>query len=325
MSFSIIICFYNAGIKLIPTLQHLKKLDISGITGCELILVNNNSNDNSCAIIQEEMNDFTLFPWKLVDEPRPGLSNARLKGIAESQFEYMLFCDDDNWLSPDYIQKAIPILKAHTNIAVLGGYGDAVSDVPLPDWFEQHKNFYAVGPQFPTNGKVFGVRNMVYGAGMIVNRSAWNYLISKGFTFFALGRTGKNLSSGEDSEMCLAFQIAGYDIWYNNSLQFKHYIEPTRLTEDHFKKLRKGMSSSGYVIQFYRRYLFGYRPTITPNFWIKELMYVCKDLLKELFIKPSLEGVKRNLRFSKYLLQERGNYSENVRTVLEICEKLNSE
>lgn len=324
MTFSIIICFYNASHKLIPTLRHIKNLDVSSITDCELILVNNNSHDDSCAIIQNEMNEFTLFPWKLVDEPKPGLSNARQKGIAESQFEYLLFCDDDNWLASDYMQTALPILESHKNIAVLGGYGEAISDIPIPHWFEQHKNFYAVGEQFPTNGKVYGVRNMVYGAGMIVRRSAWNYLISKGFTFFALGRTGKSLSSGEDSEMCLAFQIAGYDIWYNNTLRFKHYIEPQRLTDEYFKKLRKGMSSSGYVIQFYRRYLFGYKPKITKYFWIKELAYVCKDILKGLFVNSSREAFNRNLRFSKYLLQERGNYSKNVRNVLAICEELSS-
>ena len=321
-SISIIICFYNAGIKLIPTLQHIKNLDISSITGCELILVNNNSNDNSCAIIKKEMNGFSLFPWKIVDEPKPGLSNARLKGISESKYDYLLFCDDDNWLASDYIQHAMQILNANTNIAVLGGYGDAVSDIPFPNWFEQNKNFYAVGEQFPTNGKVFGVRNMVYGAGMIVRRQAWEYIISKGFTFFTLGRTGKSLSSGEDSEMCLAFQIAGYDIWYDNSLQFKHYIEPSRLTNVHFKKLRKGMSSSGYVTQFYRRYLFGYKPKVTKRFWFKEFLYSVKDLVLGIFVKPTKSGIKRNIDFSLYLLRERGGYNENVRKVVGICENL---
>lgn len=321
-SISIIICFYNAGNKLIPTLQHIKDLDISNITECELILVNNNSNDDSCTIIQNEMKGFNLFPWKIVDEPKPGLSNARLKGISESKFEYLLFCDDDNWLAKDYIQNAISILTSNSNIAVLGGYGEAVSDIEFPEWFNKNKNFYAVGEQFPHNGKVFGIRNVVYGAGMIVRRYAWEYISSKGFTFFTLGRTGKSLSSGEDSEMCLAFQIAGFDIWYDNSLRFTHYIEPKRLTESYFKKLQKGMSSSGYVTQFYRKYLFGYKPHVTKYFWLKEFLYSVKDLLKGLFVKPTKLGIKRNLDFTMYLLRERGKYNKNVKKVLQICENL---
>ena len=319
---SILVCFYNAEHKLPKTIEHIKKLDISNITECELILVNNNSNDDSCTIIQNEMKGFNLFPWKIVDEPNPGLSNARLRGITESQHEYLLFCDDDNWLASDYIQNAISILTSNSNIAVLGGYGEAVSDIEFPEWFNKNKNFYAVGEQFPYNGKVFGVRNVVYGAGMIVRREAWEYIILKGFTFYTLGRTGKSLSSGEDSEMCLAFQIAGFDIWYDDSLRFKHYIEPKRLTENYFKKLQKGMSSSGYVTQFYRRYLFGYKPQVTKYFWLKEFLYSVKDLVKGVFVNPTKSGIKRNMDFSLYLLRERGRYNENVKKVLGICDGL---
>lgn len=321
-SFSIIICFYNAGGKLIPTLEHIKHLDISNITTCELILVNNNSNDDSCVIIQEEMKEFSVFPWKIVDEPNPGLSNARLKGIAESQFEYMLFCDDDNWLASDYIQNAISILEPNKTIAVLGGYCEAVSDIELPKWFAKIKNYYAVGEQFPTNGKVHGVRNVVYGAGMIVRRTAWEYIVSNGFTFFTLGRTGRKLSSGEDSELCLAFQIAEFDIWYDNSLQFKHFIESKRLTNSYLKQLQNGMSSSGYVTRFYRNYLFGYKPHVTKYFWLKEFLYSLKDLVQGIFVKPTIVGMKRNLDFTLYLVRERSRYNENVKKVLGICENL---
>ncbi len=317
-SISIIICFYNAGNKLMPTLQHIKALDISSITACELILVNNNSNDESCNIIMKELQGFTLLPWRIVDEKTPGLSNARLKGIAESQYEYILFCDDDNWLAPDYIQKAIPILKSNRNIAVLGGYGEAVSDIKFPEWFVKYQNFYAVGEQFPHNGRVFGVRNVVYGAGMIVQRKAWEYIVSKGFTFFTLGRTGKSLSSGEDSEMCLAFQIAGFDIWYNNSLRFKHYIEPKRLTITYLQRLQKGMSSSGYVTQFYRRFLFGYTPKITRYFWFKEFLYSIKEIL--LFTNKN--NIKRNIAFALYLIKERNNYNVTVKKIVTLCKEL---
>jgi len=318
-SVSILVCFYNAAHKLPKTLEHIKKLDISNITECELILVNNNSNDDSCTIIQNEMKGFNLFPWKIVDEPNPGLSNARLRGIAESQYEFLLFCDDDNWLAKDYIHNAISILTSNSNIAVLGGFGEAVSDIEFPEWFNRHKNFYAVGEQFPYNGKVFGVRNVVYGAGMIVRREAWEYIISKGFTFFTLGRTGKSLSSGEDSEMCLAFQIAGFDIWYDDSLRFKHYIEPKRLTENYFKKLQKGMSSSGYVTQFYRRYLFGYKPHVTKYFWLKELIYTLFEIVKN-FKTFSLFLQSRNrILFLLYLLHERKKYNENVNKLINFC------
>ena len=118
----------------------------------------------------------------------------------------------------------------------------------------------------PQNGKVYGVRNVVYGAGVFIRKSAFEYIQNKGFSFYNLGRTGKKLSSGEDSEMCLAFQIAGFSIWYDDSLKFKHYIEPNRLSKKYIKKLQKGMNESSYISRFYRHYLFGYQPNITKYF-----------------------------------------------------------
>ena len=224
-SISIIVCFYNAGDKLYKTCDSIKGLLFDDLENVEVIFVNNNSNDNSVEIINNLFESFSLFPWKIVNEPKPGLSYARLKGIESSHYEYLLFCDDDNWLSKDYLQIGSKILQNDSMIAVLGGKGAAVSEIELPVWFEQNKNFFAVGKQFTESGQVKGYRNVVYGAGMFVRKSAFQFLISKGFQFYNLGRTGKKLTSGEDSEMCLAFQIAGYKIWYEEELTFQHHIE----------------------------------------------------------------------------------------------------
>lgn len=320
-SISIIICFYNAGKKLIPTLKNIQALKIEELSDCELILVNNNSSDNSCQIIENTMKDFTSFSWKIVAEPNPGLSNARLKGIMESKNELILFCDDDNWLDENYAQKASKIMEENQKIAVLGGFGTAVSDIPLPGWFEENQNYYAVGPQMPENGRVIKKRNVVYGAGMVVRRSAWQHIVANGFKFLTLGRTGKKLSSGEDGELCLAFQVAGFYVWYDDSLKFRHYIEPSRLTKSHFQKLKKGIGSSGYVAKFYLSFLNGYTPNITPLFWVKEALHLFKDLIISL-LKFSIKDISRNYNYIKYILSERSNYNKDVASIANVCKNL---
>lgn len=321
---SIIICFYNAGTKLIPTIKHIKELNVEGIDFVELILVNNNSNDDSENIINKELGGFNLFHWEIVFEGKPGLSNARVAGIEKAKGAFLLFCDDDNWLDKEYIQRAFPILEMNENIAVLGGYGSPVSDTEIPEWFYSFENSYAVGRQRVESGKIHGDRNVVYGAGMIVNRDAFYKIHSKGFSFKTLGRTGQKLSSGEDSELCLAFQIAGYDIWYDEQLLFKHYIEPRRLTERYLYDLKKAMSTSGYISRFYRRYLFGYKPKISKFFWLKELIYTVKYIMVNLFRKVSTIELKRNLNFLVYLVKQRKKYNENVKSVLSICQAIDS-
>lgn len=320
-SLSIIICYYNAGVKLIPTLTHIKNLDISGWEAVELILVNNCSDDNSNELAKNNLKDFNKFTWKIINEATPGLSNARLKAFSESKADFLLFCDDDNWLSPDYITKAIGIFKNDPEIAVLGGKGKPVSEITIPEWFDKYKNFYATGEQMPRSGLVKGSRNVVYGAGMFVRRSAWDYIVSRGFKFYSLGRTGKKLSSGEDSEMCLAFQIAGFKIWYEDSLLFSHYIEPKRLTLSYCKKLDQ-INSIYFITNYYRRFLFGFVPKVTEWFWLKEFLYSTKDILTGLIKLNNFDEIRWNIYFSVYLLKRRKKYNKDVEEFIKICVSL---
>ena len=251
-------------------------------------------------------------------EQNPGLANARLKGIQESAYDILLFCDDDNWLASDYLSFALPILQNDKQIAVLGGIGKEVSDVAFPAWFLSHQAFFAVGKQMSQSGLVKGVRNVVYGAGMIVRKPYFIELQEKGFAFFNLGRTGGKITSGEDSEMCLAFQIAGYKIWYDENLQFQHYIDPKRLTKDYLLKLKSGMESSRYISRFYLEYLNGYAPKVSRYFWLKELVYLFNDSIKMMFSFNKV-ALKRNSDFAKYLLSERTRYNKNVQLIVNNC------
>jgi len=318
LKISIILCFYNASKKLIPTIDHIKKLDISNIVGIELILVDNNSNDDSCLIIQKLLSNFKGYPWKIVAEPNPGLSNARMKGIAESKYEILLFCDDDNWLSPDYLTKGIDILQKDPKIAILGGYGEAVSDIQLPNWFEINKLYYAVGEQI--KGADYGDCLVLYGAGMFMRKQFFLYIASKGFGFFNLGRTGTKLSSGEDSELCLAFKIAGYTIWYDKTLTFFHFIESKRLTSPYLKKMQKGISTS-FINRFYLDYFNGYVPKITRYFWLKEFLFSLKDGCIAL-MKMKWSYSERSLTLCWYILKERNKYNTNAQRIITICDSL---
>lgn len=318
---SIIICFYNAALKLKETLESIKRINIDGFN-VELILVNNNSKDNSEDVVKSVMDGFEGFPWRIIKEIKPGLTYARLKGINDANYNQLLFCDDDNWLARDYLQIGLGILKKNNKIAVLGGRGEAVSTIEIPIWFSNVENYYAVGKQVQQSGRVFGNRNVVYGAGMFVRKDYFFAIYENGYKPFSKDRVGNSLSSGGDSEMCLAFQIAGYDIWYSEQLKFKHYIEEKRLTFDYLEKLQKGINESAFVSRFFRDYLNGYSPNITKYFWFKEYLNSLFDTLK-MFLSLNL-NIKRNLKFQFFLLKERSNYDKNVKTIINMCNQLHN-
>ena len=318
---SIIICFYNTGEKIIPTLEHITRLNTNGISGLELILVNNCSTDNTPELIHETLKNEHTIPWKIVNESKPGLTNARLKGINEASFDLLLFCDDDNQLSEDYLVIGSEILHSNDKIAVLGGKGIPVSTVDIPEWFEKEQIFYACGPQFTQTGRVIGSRNVVYGAGMFVRSKYWQEICERGFLPISSDRQGGALSSGGDSEMCLAFQIAGYHIWYDDRLIFQHFIEPRRLTVAYLIELKKGMSTSRFFTRYYLDFLIGKHITVSSHFWFKELVYVIKDFILNIF-RLNFNDVNRQVTFIKLLLTKRGDYDKKVSEILGVCEKL---
>ena len=318
---TIVICFYNAAARIVPTLQHI--IDQSGRNhlNTELVLVNNASTDDSDRIIKETMQGFSLFPWKIVHEKTPGLANARLCGLKNVAFDILLYCDDDNWLDVDYVNKAELILRNDSSIGILGGLGRAVSSMPIPDWFENVQNYYAVGPQMPARGRVIGSRNVVYGAGMLIRKSVFEELLTAGFVFQSLGRTKSNLSAGEDSELCLAVQIMGYHIYYDDSLTFSHFIEPRRLTESYFQKMKNGISTSGFYSKFYLDFFKGRNIAEIPSyFWFKELIYTILSVFNSL-VRLNF-NMNRELSLIRFLIKERSNYDISVKNILILCRKL---
>lgn len=320
---SVIVCLYNAKDKISETICALKNLCIEGIPNVELIFVNNNSSDNSVEIISQEMQGFEQFSYCIINESIPGLSNARMAGINKASYNYLLFCDDDNWLDEDYLRIGFKVLNSDHKIGILGGLGEAVSSVELPMWFNDVKNYYAVGPQAEKSGVVKGKRNVVYGAGMFVRKDYLLGIIGQGFTSFSSDRVGNKLSSGGDSELCLVFQIAGHKVWYDERLKFKHFIEANRLTVEYINALKVGIDSSRFITRFYLDFIQGYTPKITKYFWVKELCYAIKSLIVS-FLKGARAGWERDLLFIKFLLTQKSEYNRNVHELVKLCQRLSA-
>src|SRR6187402_2986286 len=109
---SVIICCYNSVARIEPTLKHL--FAQKGVTASEweIILVDNGSTDSTSATALQLWNSLEgeKPAFKVLQESIPGLSTARQTGIDAAAFEYVLFCDDDNWLQEDYVANGLKIM-----------------------------------------------------------------------------------------------------------------------------------------------------------------------------------------------------------------------
>jgi glycosyltransferase involved in cell wall biosynthesis len=100
--------------------MHLAFQKVSPEIKWEIIVVDNASTDNTGQVASLNWSKYGLAEvgFKVVKELKAGLSYARHKGINEAAFEYLIFCDDDNWLSENYIETAYNIISENAKIGI---------------------------------------------------------------------------------------------------------------------------------------------------------------------------------------------------------------
>ena len=224
---TILICTYNGAQRLPVTLRYIAAQEIPTTIACELIVVDNASTDQSAAIINKEWKQYnTSIELRVITELRPGLTYARETGFTQAQYNYIILCDDDNWLAPDYVHKAFTNMEQYQHIGILGGNGRFVYEMPAPGWLLAC-NLYAGGPQARESGEI--ADQFVYGAGAVLRKTAYEDICARGFVSALPDRQGHQLSSGGDYELCYALALAGYSIWYDASMHFDHFITANRL------------------------------------------------------------------------------------------------
>ena len=116
---SFIICTYNREKYIYECLSKLAKNTEQ--KGCEIVLVNNNSTDNTAAECERFVKDYKPTNYRYVVETKQGLSFARNRGIAEAQGEWLVFLDDDAMVETDYITNLQKHLSEHPEAGAFGG------------------------------------------------------------------------------------------------------------------------------------------------------------------------------------------------------------
>lgn len=283
MNISVIVCTFNGKNRLGSCLSALIAQEYA--PEFEVIVVDNASTDGTNEYVSSFFNSFPkLIPFTIVKESKPGLLNARLAGLYVAKFDWVLFCDDDNVVSKDFLIKCSGILEKNDRIGVLGSKGVPEFLGTKPEWFDLYYSSYAVGPQ--NNLGNTNVLGFVYGACSTFRKKPLLNLFENGFIPILSGRKGKEMSSGDDVEWCYLMQLSGFQIKYSDSLIFTHKIPQPRLSWKYFLKLKGGISSNAGIFSSYQVY-WSNRKKSPIGFIIK---YVYKGIFHfTLYIKYSIK------------------------------------
>jgi glycosyltransferase involved in cell wall biosynthesis len=253
--YSVIVCAYNARERLPATLSHLAVIDYPH-DQWEVVVVDNRSTDGTAQSARDVWSDTgSLVRFRVIHEEQPGLSYARRAGVRQAHGDYCVFCDDDNWLSADFLRVADRLYATLGPRCLLGAAAVPAFEVAseaVPAFFYTAAPSLAVGATTLETEDVTVSRGWLMGAGLVVPRSAFDEMEARGFEQSLPCRVGNALSTGGDVELCYALTLMGWRTISAPELKLTHFIPASRLTVEYIRRLAQGNHEAEAVLEPYR-------------------------------------------------------------------------
>ncbi len=110
---SVIIPCYNHGAYIDEAIKSVEKC---ASVAYEIIIVNDGSTDN---YTNNRLRELKSNSYKVITQENKGVSAARNNAISSTRGKYILPLDADNKITPGFIPKALRILEANPNVAIV--------------------------------------------------------------------------------------------------------------------------------------------------------------------------------------------------------------
>jgi cellulose synthase/poly-beta-1,6-N-acetylglucosamine synthase-like glycosyltransferase len=327
-SFTIVICTFNGSNTVFNVFSYLLNLNTSEVD-FEVIVVDNNSNQETKNELIRCKEIFSKLNIQLLEEPKQGKPNALIKGFNAATKDFLVICDDDNYLHKDYLINAYDIFVRHEDVGIVGGLSSLSNQENLPFWFEKFKGAWAIGTQQSKNGYVETKFPTVWGAGMVIRKVVWHDIKNLGFNSFLTGRLDSSVSmTGEDTELCIIASYLGYRIYYSDNLKITHDVNFARLNWNYYLQLNKGFSRSQIYFELYE-FVFNNSSDLKfiNKIWKRHLSQYIKLFYKDyqylFFYKGIYLGFFKNVEGYEYGIVKR-TYLTKIIELLMIRNKYSS-
>ena len=204
------------------TLERMTRLVVPPRIWWELLVVNNNSTDDTDRVV-------ALFerrlPLRLVFEPVPGLSHARNTALRLAAGSYILWTDDDVLVAEGWLAAFVEAVRAHPSAAAYGGPIDPLFvEKPDPVLLDA---FPVLAMGFcGLDETVYKEHGAIVGANMGLNRSALGDLEFD----CSLGRAPGSVRGGEECDLIRRVRGAGGTTEWCPDMRVTHVVPPDRMT-----------------------------------------------------------------------------------------------
>ena len=245
-SLTFIIFTYNSGDLIERNLNHIKAaIDYNPIEH-EIIVVDNNSTDNTVQVVKKFIKDNHL-DIKIVKNDIKGIVYSRIEGIKRATKDFISLIDDDNFIDKTWIAKLKGVIENY-NPDVIGCRTICIADVPFPKWWQKYKGNYACGSRFTDSGYLNNPLHKMWSAGL----SGRAKFLKPAMLLMEPLCIGSIKLRGEDSEINYRMRLMGARFYISNDLVLKHYMRTERLTKKYLLKIREGSAYGAINLDVYK-------------------------------------------------------------------------
>jgi glycosyltransferase involved in cell wall biosynthesis len=241
MRIDVAICTWNRSSLLAPTLERLRQIQVPHHVDWQVIVVDNNSTDNTAATLQSFAE---RLPLRTAFEPRPGLSNARNRAIAETRGDYLVWTDDDVLVDRRWLVAYSQAFERYPTAAFFGGPIEPWFEGTPPRWLAEHWQDVAQAFAVRELGDVpfaFDGSQVPYGA-----NCAFKADVQRRYPYDpSLGRRPGVSLSGDETQVMRQMLADGLTGWWVPEARVRHYIPRHRQS---LRYLRQIFGGQGEVL-----------------------------------------------------------------------------
>jgi glycosyltransferase involved in cell wall biosynthesis len=230
MDLSVIISTWNNAIRLEETLRGLIECSIPEHVVWELVLVNNNSTDNTA----EVAHSFSYkLPIKYIEEPVQGLARARNTGIKHATGTLIIFTDDDVTPCKEWLTTYWDAFLAHREGFAFGGPVFSIFEGKQPT--EQLRKFLPIS----VNGLDYGNEEMVINDSRMFISANWGCTkkaIEEAGAFdesLGLNPDRNDVRVGEETDLMVRLRSKGVKLLYLPKAKIGHHVPESKCTLEH--------------------------------------------------------------------------------------------
>ncbi|MBF0490305.1 MAG: glycosyltransferase family 2 protein [Candidatus Omnitrophica bacterium] len=275
---SIIVCTYNRCQSLKDTLESFTKLNFSPDINYEILIIDNNSTDQTKNIAQSYV-PFLGNKLRYLFEAQQGKCYALNLSINEAKGDVLAFTDDDVIVDPNYLLEINKIFsKPNNEIEFIGGKILPLWEGDKPSWIsgslmgalamlDYGKDEFIIDSNYKLD---FIRKHIFFGANFVFRK--------KLFKKFGQFNTKKIVA--EDTEMCMRLYKNGVKSLYAPSVIVYHKVPVSRTTPEYFFKWFSQQGQYQEIIDFSKSKF--YQPFGIPYWFLMQtLFFYFKSLIKK--------------------------------------------